>query len=77
MTTYNAAEKYQATHIDFRSKSEHTVDGRRYDIEMQVVHKADKPATVRRLQEVKEDYQGADTPEFATVSIFFDRASHV
>lgn len=53
---YNAAEKYSATHIDFRAKSEHTVDGRRYDLEMQVVHTAEKPATVRRLQEVKDDY---------------------
>ena len=56
--TYNAAKKYSATHIDLHGMSEHTVDGRRYDLEMKIVHSADKESGARRLEEVKSDYAG-------------------
>ena len=47
--TYNAAKTYSAKHIDFRMRSEHTVDGKRYDLEMQIVHSADPETSARRL----------------------------
>lgn len=47
--TYNAFKFYTATHIEFRGRSEHTVDGRRFDLEMQIIHKHNPDLGKRRL----------------------------
>ena len=40
---YGGRERYSGTHFSFHSKSEHTVDGKRMDLEMETFHLSHSP----------------------------------
>jgi carbonic anhydrase len=56
---FNAStSKFIATHLVFKSPSEHTVNGHHQDLEMQIFHKA-------------ESFNDTANIKYAAVSVFF------
>lgn len=65
-------KKYSAAQFHFHAKSEHTINGRRYDMEMHTVHLADDDSKSRRLAEAGEN----KGPWASAVGIMFDRVHY-
>ena len=69
------SRKYSAAQYHFHAKSEHTINGRRYDLEMHTVHLAEKEA--RRLAEDETAKEGENVKPFASaLGIIFDRVNY-
>jgi len=68
------AKKYSAAQFHFHAKSEHTINGQRFDMEMHTVHLAEKD-TKRRLADEKMD-EGKTAPWASAVGILFDRVNY-
>jgi hypothetical protein len=77
-------ELFTAAQFHFHAKSEHTIDGKRYDMEMHIVHVADEgkgdpvPILYSALGFMfdVDDYDESITPdEQATINAFFDSFS--
>jgi len=74
-------DKFTAVQFHFHSKSEHTIDGKRYDMEMHIVHLVNEekgdPVTIKYsalgfMFDV-DDYDQSITPdEVKTINGFFD-----
>lgn len=71
----NGVEKYSAAQFHFHAKSEHTINGRRFDLEMHTVHLADK-ASGRRLADDTSSSDGVKAPFASAVGIIFDRYNY-
>lgn len=67
-------EKYSAAQFHFHVKSEHTINGRRYDMEMHTVHLAQKSR--RLLADDAASSEGGKAPFASAVGIIFDRYNY-
>ena len=67
-------EKYSAAQFHFHVKSEHTINGRRYDMEMHTVHLAQKSR--RLLADDAASSDGGKAPFASAVGIIFDRYNY-
>lgn len=81
----NSDQKFSAAQFHFHAKSEHTINGKRYDMEMHTVHLADGPGTPKKSEEeggrrLLAEEKKSDAPDikiFASATgIIFDRYNY-
>ena len=83
---FRAPNKWIASEVSFKHKSEHTVEGKRFDLELQVFHEVDTRAVSvtaengtqeRRLEENNSNENTVDENFIArAISIFFDTENY-
>lgn len=69
---------YNATEFHFRAKSDHTIMGKRYDLEMQVLFKANEGSSRRRLAGIhgEDGHTHAGETPYAAVALLFDTVNY-
>lgn len=80
MNYYNASERYHGLQFHFHHGSEHTVEGKRQDLEMHTVHLADDAnntgnmfaAAMGIMFSVKEPSREFSAKEIGVIDTFFD-----
>lgn len=71
--TLEGPEKFSSAQFHFHAKSEHTINGRRFDLEMHTVHLADKGKKAK----LSDDANAPDVTIFASATgLIFDRYNY-
>lgn len=60
---FNSMAKWDATKFLLHVKSEHTIDGERFDLEIQILHKPNDPSLKSDGVEEEFTYEGAEAKE--------------